>query len=221
MVSCIWSGLGVVGFLEQFRLAVDEQARTHFLGGSFLIGLTLGGRDDCCWIWPSVTGGRYDAWLCMANFLYLKWPLLFTPFFAWRSYVTLVWTLLASSYRLNVELGSTQPADFVCLFDSGIWFSIPELLVIVLWLFFSMLQTYSCVSRKPQNKFFSLSLNSMYQMLSKLIDYQDLTSHLILAKVVQLLVCVLMVKISQQFYKIWFMTYNTINKKTDPPQKKT
>ena len=66
----------------------------------------------------------------------------------------------------------------------------------------------------------------MYHIFSKLFDSQDLWPHLtwsylfsFLSKVVRLLVCVFMVKISLNVNKICFMPYSTtlsINK-TDPP----
>ena len=55
------------------------------------------------------------------------------------------------------------------------------LVVIVLRLLFSMLQTYLCASRNPKT-YFVFTLNSIYPMFSKLFDSQDLTSHLIFVK---------------------------------------
>ena len=71
-------------------------------------------------------------------------------------------------------------------------------------------------------KYFVFNLNSMYHEFSKLFDSQDLIahgSHLIFVKSCQLLVCVLMVKMSPNFNKICFMPYSTTLsiKQTPPP----
>ena len=59
-------------------------------------------------------------------------------------------------------------------------------------------------------------------MFSKLFDFQDLTSHLILSKVVRLLVHVLMLKISVNLNKICFIINSTtpLIKKKQTFQKK-
>ena len=83
-----------------------------------------------------------------------------------------------------------------------------------------------CVPSGSLKTHFVFTLDSMFHIFSNLFDSQDLWSHLTwpdltscLSKVVRLLVCVFMVKISLNFNKVCFMPYSTtlsIKKQTLP-----
>ena len=108
-VGCRWCLADDQGFFEQFRLLVDERWGVGRTGvGSGLV----------------LPGGRYSVWLYMVNFLCLKRPLYSHSIFCVGKFrhPSLNWT----NNRPNVGLGIRRPADFVCLFNFGIWFSIPE-----------------------------------------------------------------------------------------------
>ena len=81
-----------------------------------------------------------------------------------------------------------------------------------------------CVPPGSPKTYFVFNHNSIYHILSKLFDPQDLISHgshLIFVKSCALLICVVMVKISLNFNKVCFMLYSTTQSiKNGPPQKK-